>query len=293
MSKVKYKKSPGERVSELIINILLVIIVFVMIYPFWHVLMYSLSDSRAAMSGGLFFYPRKFTLITYRMLIRTKQIFIAFKNSVLKTVLATFFSLIITALTAYPLSIPGLKGRRLVQVYIFFTMLFSGGIIPTYLLIKDLHMLDTFWVYLIPGMLSAHHMFILRNFFQAIPDSLEESAMLDGASHMDILLWIVLPLSKAAFATQTMFYGVSNWNEYMDGVLYVNDQRLQVYLRQLIYTDGSKSVLSGADLAASAAVTEESMKMTVVAITVLPVIIVYSFLQKYYMKGIMIGSVKE
>jgi putative aldouronate transport system permease protein len=180
---------------------------------------------------------------------------------------------------------------------IFFTMLFSGGIIPTYLLIRDLRLLNTFWVYVIPGMMSAYNMFILRNYFSSIPPSLEESAMLDGANPFQTLFHIILPLAAPALAAITMFYGVGNWNSYMDGVLYVNNQDLQllqVYLRQMVGAAGAKQALSDASgsLSETARLTEETMKMVVISVAVLPVLFVYPFLQKYYTKGVMVGSVK-
>lgn len=297
MAIVKSKKrTSGDRLSGMVINVALFLLVILTLYPFWHVFMYSISDSRAAMSGGLFFFPRKITFLTYQLLFKTSQIFVAFGNTVAKTVVGTTISLVLTVLTAYPLSLPYFRGRRFLQMVIFFTMLFTGGIIPTYLLLRDLQMLDTFWVYVFPSAMSPYNMFIMRNFFQTIPDSLPESAKLDGANHMQILTRIVLPLSKPAVATMTMFYGVSNWNSYMDGILYVNNQKLQllqVYLRQLISSTGAKGALSAAgDLSAAAAVTEESMKMTVISVSILPILFVYMFLQKYFTKGVMVGSVK-
>ena len=164
------------------------------------------------------------------------------------------------------------------------------------ILLKDLKMLDTFWVYVLPAALSPYNMFIMRNFFQTIPRSLPESAMLDGANQMQILGKIILPLSKASVATMVMYYARANWNSYMDGVLYVNNQKLellQVYLRRLISASGAKGALSEAgDLSAAAAVTEESMKMTVIAVSIIPILILYLFLQKYFTKGAMVGSVK-
>ena len=297
MAQVKSKKRvSGERAGNLLIEVILLLMVVTTLYPFWHVFMYSISDSRAAMSGGLFFLPGKPTFLTYQLIFKTSQIFVAFGNTVAKTVVGTFISLVLTVLTAYPLSLPYFRGRRFFQIVIFFTMLFSGGIIPTYLLLKDLHMLDTFWVYVLPSAMSPYNMFIMRNFFLTIPDSLQESAMLDGANHMQVLSRIVLPLSKASLATMTMFYGVTNWNSYMDGILYVNNQKLQllqVYLRQLISSTGAKGALSAAgDLSAAAAVTEESMKMTVISLSIIPILLVYLFLQKYFTKGVMVGSVK-
>lgn len=294
---MRKKKTPGQIVSELLKLIIALLLTIVCLYPFWHVIMYSFSDSKEAMSGGLFVLPKGFSLESWKMLLKTKQVFIAFGNSIAKTVVGTLISVVISILTAYPLSLPYVKGRNFLQGMIFFTMLFSGGTIPTYILLKDLHMLDTFWAYVIPSAMNVYNMFILRNFFQAIPDSLSESAMLDGANHVQILTRIVLPLSKAALATQVMFYGVNRWNSYMDGVLYVNDsklQLLQVYLRQIINSIGGKQGIgaSAGDLSGASAITEESIKMTVIAMSVIPVLIVYLSLQKYFVKGTMVGSVK-
>lgn len=298
MSAVRGKmNTPGKILGQIVVGIILFTLVLITLYPFWHVLMYSISDSRAAMSGGLFFLPRKVSFITYQMIFKTKQIFTAFGNTIAKTLIGTSISLVLTVMTAYPLSLPYFRGRKQIQMIIFFTMLFSGGIIPAFILLKNLHLLDTFWVYIIPGAMSPYNMFIMRNFFQMLPRSLQESAMLDGANHFQILGKIMVPLSKASIATIGMFYGVANWNSYMDGVLYVNKQELQllqVYLRQLITSAGAKGALSSAgDLSNASAITEESMKMTVIALSIIPVLIVYTFLQKYFTKGVMIGSVKE
>jgi putative aldouronate transport system permease protein len=300
--KTKYKRNglnaSGDPVGDFFIYLVLFLLVFFTIYPFWHVLMYSLSDSKASMSGGLFFIPRKFSLDGYKIIFKTKQIFVAYRNTVLKTVIGTVLSLIISSLPAYPLSLSRIKGRNFFSGMIFFTMLFSGGMIPTYLVIKDLHLLDTFWVYVIPGMMSAYNMFILRNYFASIPSALEESAMIDGANPFQILFVIILPLSKPALAAIAMFYGVGNWNSYMDGILYVNKQSLQllqVCLRAMINVTGVTNAIApvGTALSDVAAVTDETMKMVVMVMSIIPVLFAYPFLQKYYTKGVMIGSVKE
>jgi putative aldouronate transport system permease protein len=291
------KKSALEIIGQAINTALLVLIAFSTLYPFWHVIMYSLSSSRDALSGGLFFWPRNPTLVAYNLLFKTKLIFIVYRNTIVRTVLGTLLSLVISALTAYPLSLRRFRGRGFFAMMIFFTMLFSGGMIPTYLVIRDLGMLDTMWALILPGAMSAYNMFILRNYFQSIPNSLEESALLDGANPMQVLLRIILPLSAPALAAIAMFYGVGNWNSYLDGVLYINTadrQILQVYLRTMLGTAGAKGVLGDAsgDLIDANNLTEETMKMVTITISVLPVLLVYPFLQKYYTKGILIGSVK-
>ncbi len=287
----------GELAGQIVNSAFLGLMVLITIYPFWHVVMYSLSDSHASMSGGIFLWPREFSLLSYQQLLSTRQLYICYRNSILKTLIGTGLALLLTALTAYPLSLPRFKGRGFFSLMIFFTMLFNGGMIPTYLLIRDLHLLDTFWVYVLPGAMSAYNMFILRNFFQSIPPSLEESALLDGANPFQVLFHIVLPLSGPALAALAMFYGVALWNGYMDNVLYVNDSNLQLlqnFLRQLIAAAGAKSgtVSEMADVSAASRLTEETVKMTVITVSVIPVLIVYPFLQKYYTKGVMVGSVK-
>lgn len=290
------KKKLGDRITDIFFGVCLFLVIFITLYPFWHVIMYSLSDSRAAMSGGLFFFPRELSFASYELIFQTKRFFTSFFNSILKTVVGTGISMVITILTAYALSLDGLKGRKAIQLLIYFTMLFSGGMIPTYILIKNLNLLDTFWVYVLPSAMSAYNMFIMRNFFRTVPKSLSESAVLDGANPMMTLIKIVLPLSKSGIATVTLYYCRANWNSYMDGVLYVNDSKLellQVYLRRLISSASAKGALSEmGDLSSAIGVTEESMKMTVIALSIIPIIVLYLFLQKYFVKGVTSGSVK-
>ena len=294
--KWKKKQNIWDRLSGYGIGIILTIIVISTLYPFWHVMMYSLSDSKASMGGGIFLYPRQLSLLSYKLLFQTKQIFVAFGNTGMKTLLGTALSVFLSALTAYPLSLPRFRGRGFFSMMIFFTMLFGGGMIPTYLLVKDLGLIDNFLVYILPGAMSAYNMFILRNFFQSLPPSMEESAFLDGANVLQIFIRIILPLSKPALAAVTMFYGIENWNSYMDGILYINNskmQLLQVYLRQLISAAGGKGALGDLNnLSTAATLTEDTMKMTVIAVSVIPVLIIYPILQKYYTKGVLVGAVK-
>ncbi|MDY2791589.1 MAG: carbohydrate ABC transporter permease [Eubacteriales bacterium] len=239
---MKIKRSAGEQIGYAIIVTLLVLFAFSTLYPFWHVLMYSISDSGEAMSGGLFFLPRKPTLLAYRTVLRTRQIFVAYRNTILKTLVGTLLSLVVTALTAFPLSLKRLHGRSFFSMYIFFTMLFGGGMIPTFLVVQGLGMVDTFWALIIPGLMSAYNMFILRNYFQQLPPELEESAYIDGATPPVALLFIILPISAPSLAAIAMFYAVGNWNSYLDCLLYTNSgdlQVLQIYLRNLIDSAGA------------------------------------------------------
>ncbi len=291
------KKSFGDRILDVVIYSLVAFVIVICLYPLWHVVMYSLSDSRAAMTGGLFLWPREFTTITYELLLQTKRIFVAFRNSVLKTFMGTGICMVMTVLTAYPLAQDELRGRKPLTFFFYFTMLFTGGIIPTYLVVRDLGLLDTFWAYVIPGALGVYNMLVLRSFFASIPKSLTEAARIDGANPFQIMYRIHLPLSKSALATIALYYVQGCWNSYMDGVLYVNKdslELLQVYLRRLISQAGAAAALGEiGDLSVAATITEESMKMTVIAFSIIPVVIVYLCLQKYFVKGATTGAVKE
>ena len=282
----------GDIVFQIIASFLVVIVLIITIYPFWRVLMYSLSDSRAALSGGLFLIPKKFSITTYRLLMKTKMVFRALRNSLAKMAFGTILNLVLTILTAYVLAQRELKGRRAIMYFFYFTMLFSGGIIPTYILIKNLHLLDSFWVYILPSAMSVFNMFILRNFFMSIPKDLSEAAMLDGANQFQILCRVVLPISKPGIATIAIYSMRDLWNSYMDGVLYVNStdlELIQVYLRRLLQSSGAGAALGSLK---TGFVTEESIKMTIIVFTIIPGIVIYLVLQKYFGKGILVGAVK-
>lgn len=191
---MKIKRTMGERVGHGIIIFLLTLFAFACIYPFWHVLMYSISDSREAMTGGLFLVPRSPTFLSYSMIFKTRQIYVAYSNTILRTLFGTLLSVLLTALTAFPLSLKRMRGRQFFSMMIFFTMLFNGGLIPTFLVVQDLGLLDTFLALILPNAMSAYNMFILRNYFQQLPESLEESAYIDGANPFIVLFRIILPI---------------------------------------------------------------------------------------------------
>lgn len=292
-------RTKGEKFGYFLIILFLSLFAFTTIYPVWHVVMYSFSDSKQAMAGGLFFWPKGFSLLSYQMVFQTPQIWVAYKNSILVTLVGTLLSVSLTAITAYPLSRKRLTGRNGISMIFFFTMLFSGGMIPLYLQVSRLNLIDTFASLVLPACLSAYNMFILRNFMQGIPDSLEESAKLDGANDLTVLVRIILPLSTPSLAAIAMFYGVGYWNNYMNSLLYTNSSSLQVlplYLRTILGGAAANALSSSSNVTqlgeASKVLTEESVKMTVVAVSVIPIIIIYPFLQRFYTKGITVGAVK-
>lgn len=286
----------GEKIGQTIILIFLMFLLFVMVYPIWHVFMYSISDPVEAMDGGLFFLPRGFDTYNYRMIFKTNQIWIALRNTVAKTICGTALSVFLSLLTAYALSRRRLRGRNLISRLIVFTMLFSGGTIPLYLQVRDLGLLDTFWALILPGAISAHNMFILRNALQAVPESLEESARIDGAGPFRILFQIMVPTIKPTIAAVTLFYGLTNWNSYMDGLLYTNDpdlQLLQLYLRNVLAeTSSANAIMAQVGAEASGYLSQSSTQMAIVMITVIPILLVYPWLSKYYVSGLTNGAVK-
>lgn len=294
----KIRRSTGERIGYVCIWIVLGLFSFSCVYPAWHVLMYSLSNSQQASSGGLFFWMRGFSLKSYEVVFKTSQIWVSYGNSLIVMLGGTALAVLLSALTAYPLSRKRLHGRNFFAMVIFFTMLFSGGTIPLYLQVSNLGLLDTYWSMILPTAMSAYNMFILRNFMQGLPDSLEESARLDGANDLIIMFRIILPLCLPSLAAISMFYGVGYWNNYMNCLLYTNSTRLQVlplYLRSVL-NSGAANALSGGDMSqmgeAANTLTEETIKMTIVAVSIIPVLLLYPFLQRFYLKGITVGAVK-
>lgn len=290
------RRSAGEKIGTVIIAILLFLMAIICIYPFWYVVMYSISNSSAALSGGLFLWPKQIDFTGYKLVLQQKQIYIAYWNTIARTAVGTALSLFLTATLAYPLSLPRLRGRGFICLAVFFTMLFNGGLIPTYLVINDLHMIDTFWALVVPGAVSAYNLFIMRNYFQSIPASLEESARIDGANPLTILFRIILPLSGPTLAAVGMFYGVGAWNSYLDGIIYINSsslQILQVYLRNLLASAGSSAVLSGVSTVGEGGkVNDATLQMVTISVSVIPILLVYPYLQKFYIKGVIVGSVK-
>lgn len=266
-----------------------------MIYPFWHILMYSLSETHLAMNGGIFLWARGFTLDTYKTVLRNPSIFQSFKISVTVTTLGSLFATFFTATTAYPLAKKRFKARRILSFYILFTMLFNGGMIPTYLLVKSLGLLDTLAALILPRAIGAWNIFIMRNFFANIPESLEESAKIDGASDLLIFFKIILPLSKAVLATIGLFVAVGYWNDFMSTVLYIQSRSkwsLQAVLREILTTTEAALSRHGLTVTHTQYLTTQSVITANIVVTTVPILLVYPFLQKHFVKGVMIGSIK-
>lgn len=295
------KQSKGDIAFDVVVIVLLTLILLIMIYPMYFILIASISDPGLVVSGKVFLYPRKVTMESYQMVFETKSIWTGYLNTVIYTVLGTMYNLCTLIPAAYVMSKKNLPGRGFFSMFFFITMYFGGGMIPTYLLMKNLGLLDTRCV-LILGSVSCYNLIVARQYYQnSIPESLYEAARIDGASEFKCFFRIALPLSSSIIAVMTLFHAVGHWNSYYNALLYVHKADyypLQLILREILLLN--QNVLEGAILddpdAATWAIRRmwiaESMKYSIIFISCAPLLVAYPFVQKYFVKGVMIGSVK-
>ncbi|WP_028608924.1 carbohydrate ABC transporter permease [Paenibacillus harenae] len=288
----------NDRIVDITIYALLIMLSFTALYPFWNTLVMSLNEGKDTSMGGLTFWPREFTFDNYEVIFSDERFFRAMGISVARTVSGTFLSILVTALMAFALAKKDLKGKKYYMIFGIITMYFQGGLIPTYLWLRELGLFNNFWVLIIPGILSIWNMIVFRTFFQGLPEELEESAKLDGCNYYGLFFRIVLPVSGPVFATLSLFTAVGLWNEWFNAGIFVNDSGLlpvQNYLMNMINSSSTAEMLSqmGGVSVVTQTVTPKSLQMTAVMVVTLPIIMVYPFLQKYFVKGVMIGSLKE
>lgn len=292
----KIRKSAGETSFDLFNVLLMFVICFITLYPIWYVLVQSLNEGYDAAQGGIYWLPRKFTLDNYKEVFRNNDIIKAFVVSLFRTLIATVFHVFFTAMVAYAFLKRELMGRKLYMSMGIVTMFFSGGLIPTFIVIKTLGLFDHFLVYVFPVMFSFFDLLIFQAFFRTIPEALEESAKMDGANYFMIFTKIILPVSKAVVATIILFNGVFNWNDYFMGIIYINNDDLhpiQTYLYKMIVTSESSKTSLLAGGFSQSKFTSTSLQMATMIVTTVPIICVYPFLQKHFVKGMLLGSVKE
>ncbi|WP_025116830.1 carbohydrate ABC transporter permease [Lysinibacillus fusiformis] len=290
------KESKGDRAFSIFNYVFLAIVAVVVLYPLIFVLSASLSNPEYVISGDIWLWPKEFTVEAYEKVFQNPDIINGFINTLKYTFFGTLLNIVMTICAAYPLSRRNLKGKGFIMAFMVFTMFFSGGLIPTYLLIRDLGMINTFWVMIIPNAVAVWNIIIMRTFFQSIPYELEESAMIDGAGNFRILWSIVLPLSLPVMAVMVLFYAVGHWNSYFQALIYLQDQDkfpLQLILRQILIqgqADDMIKATSESFLAQKLSV--EGLKYAVLIVANLPMLMLYPFLQRYFVKGVMIGSLK-
>lgn len=296
---INVKKSSGDRVVDAVLYAAMTVIMVLTLYPFWTQVVISLDGAGAggtAYASGLVLWPKELTLASYKLAFDFSELWTGYANTIMRTLLGVLLSVFFTALTSYPLAKRDLPFNGAFTGIILFTMLFGGGLIPTYLLIKELNMINTLWVLVIPGMIGAFNVLIMRNFFRSIPEELEESARVDGAGYTRIFFQIVIPLSKPVLATIALWVGVGHWNAWFDAMIYVSDpdkQVLQVILRKIVIQNDMSDINNVINsIGKATAFSGRQLQATVIMFSIIPMLIVYPFIQKYFVKGIMIGAIK-
>jgi len=288
--------STGERVFGAVNVMALGVVAMLCVYPFIYTLSISLSTAAEASRDGLHFFPREASLVSYKMVLTNPNIVTGYINTLIRTVLGTALTLLATCVAAYPLSRREMPHRAMFTFLILFTMLFSGGMVPTYLLIKNLGMINTVWALVLPGAITAFNVVIVKNLFQSLPESLVESARLDGAGEWTILFRLYIPLSKPVLATVALWTAVAHWNAWFDALLYITDDKrqvLQTFLQRIVIESNTQMMELGVTDASIVQFTPETIKAATIIVTILPIICVYPFVQKYFVKGILLGGVKE
>ncbi|OAS23751.1 carbohydrate ABC transporter permease [Paenibacillus oryzisoli] len=290
------KPTAGWQVFNGFNVIFLTAISLVMLLPFLNVLAQSFSSSEAIVKGEVLFLPVHFTTINYQYVFSDHAIWRSFGVTVYITIVGTLINLIATASLAYPVSRPEYMGRKAIVIMVLITMVFTAPLIPNFILMKNLHLTNSLWALLIPGAISAFNFFIMRSFFLQIPSEIIDSGRIDGTSEMGMIWRIVLPLSKPVMASLGIFYAVSHWNTYQSAIYYLNKPTLwplQVKLRQLIVSDDITIDPNASQFSGLAHMDPEGIKMATIIIATLPIIIIYPFLQRHFVKGMMVGSVKS
>lgn len=284
------------RVSDFVMMAIIVLLCATCVLPFIHVMAKSISGNTAVMAKAVYFWPKDITFDAFKRVFGDDSMTYSMIFSVIVTLIFTVLGMLVCTCAAYPLSKKRLKGRSWITFLLMVPMYFSAGIIPAYLLYQDLHVLDTMWVLILPLIYSPYNMLIMKNFFMStIPDSLEESAFLDGASNFQILGKIVIPLSKPILATLSLFYAVGRWNTYSDNMYYTRDSSLkmiQYKLYQLVASANEAQTASLADTGGVSQSAPEVLQAASIMFVTIPIIIIYPFLQKYFVQGTMIGAVK-
>jgi putative aldouronate transport system permease protein len=300
---IKYRKSLSESLFVFLNTAFMILLCAATLYPFIYILAYSLNEGTDAVKGGIYLFPRKFTLFNYKYVLNNGTMQSAYIISIGRTVLGTLLGLVVTGLTAYGISFRNLPHRKTIMFYMLIPMLFSGGLVPYYIQLANMRLINTFWVFVIPGLFSIWNMFVLMKFFAGIPESLRESAIIDGANELTVLWKIIVPVSMPAIAAIALFTAVGHWNDWFTGAFFVNNMKLipvQTYLQRLLMADSLATITGNQEVNAEAVfrnsqvsnMTLKALKTAAVMVGTLPVLCVYPFLQRYFVKGVLIGSIK-
>ncbi|MDO4324839.1 MAG: carbohydrate ABC transporter permease [bacterium] len=292
----KIKRSFGDQVVQVIIYVVLTGFAISTVLPFLYIVAGSFATEKEIVERPFFIIPRVISFNAYKFIMETGETFRGLRNSIFVTLVGTAINMLFTTTFAYPLSKKDFKGRNIILNLVIVTMVFSGGMIPSFLVIKNMHLLNTYWALFLPGAISAFNLVIVKNFFEGIPKELEEAAIMDGCNDFWIFAKIILPLSKPVLASISLFYAVGHWNDYFAPMMYISNPKMeviQIVLRRVVLlangvaTDGSML-----DYGTLGAPPDKAVKMAVTVVATVPILLVYPFIQKYFTKGAMIGAVK-
>lgn len=297
MSRVMLKPTIGSRIFDTFNVLFMLVFTFFMVYPFINLLALSFNDGVDAARGGIYFFPRVFSLDSYQFLFQNEKLYSGLWISLLRVVVGTVTCVFMTGLLAYVVTIRSFSGRKFIRILFLITMYFGGGLIPTYLLMVQLGLINTFNVYWIPGLLNAYYMLLMASYMQGLPESLFESARIDGASELKIYAKVVIPISMPVFAAIAVFSSVGHWNSWFDVILYNSNGKwdtLQVYLRKLLLEVEALQQIQDAQVAYSKYrnISSSTLRAAVTMVVTLPIICVYPFFQRYFVSGITLGAVK-
>ncbi|WP_334077335.1 carbohydrate ABC transporter permease [Paenibacillus sanfengchensis] len=297
-TQASFNATKSDRIFDVLNVIFMAIILVITLYPFLNVLAISLNDSTDTVRGGIHIWPREFTWENYKTIFSYSSLIQGFKITIFRTVVGTLLGLVSASMLAYTLSRPDFRSRKFVSVFLALTMYFSGGLVPTYMLMRHLDLIGTFWIYILPGIVSAFNVFIIRSFIDGLPYALQESAKLDGANDFTIYWRVILPLCKPVLATIALFLAVGQWNSWFDTYLYNGNKphltTLQFELMKILQsTNQGANMVNANDMANQMAqVSPESIKMAITIVVTLPILLVYPFLQRYFVSGMTLGAVK-
>jgi len=290
---VRNRLTKGDVAFYVIDYFLIFLVILVTLYPFVYIFSASISESGALGRGEVWLFPKGFNLSAYKIVFDDQQVWTSYTNTIWYVVVGTGINMLLTTITAYPLSRKKFSGREKIMMFIAFTMFFSGGLVPSYLLVRELGLINTRWAIVLPAGLSTWNLIIMRTFFEGIPESLHEAATIDGCSEMRILITIFLPLSLPVIAVMILFYAVGHWNSYFSALVYLNDQALyplQMHLRKILIQFNQNEMLE--QLTEGRDVVGQSVRYATIIISTVPILMIYPFLQKYFVKGVMVGAIK-
>lgn len=293
-----FGRSREDKIFNIVASILCIVIFIITVYPIWYCLIYSFNEGADAAKGGIYFWPREFTLENYKVVFQNKDIYPAFFMTILRSVIGTVLTVFFSGLAAYGLSKENLKGRKIYMKLGAITLYFSAGVVQQYLLYREIQILDTFWVYILPNIYQFYYIILFISFFNAIPPALEESAQIDGAGYFKIYFKVIMPMSKPVFATIALYAGVWHWNDWFSPAFFIQNEQLMtlpgVLQRAMSLAEAQQTLQQMTSIAVQASTTTmESVRYAMLIVSIIPVAIIYPFVQKFFLKGMMLGAVKE